>query len=490
MDYSIGYKNAKRFISQFNNITYPEFDYYSVTDLDLFSSLENLDFEEIGHKLTEIEQALPAIKRIFAKPIIHLIDEDVLVPVEAVRLINNKTMSYASNHSELWDNLTEDGIKPRKLLTNNYTDNYVIYENVVFSRAVDYALNYCKHFIRILSDLVYSNKKLEIDLLERENHFSYYLALGKLQTGYIRSFAEYADPTLRLISRMEYIYSVLKARLKRPVYAKCHKVRGKMKFRKTNILAMHKDYRKIYRFLKTVYSNEIADIKEDIDQSDYLSYCKCLTVFAAGHFNFQMDTNKKIDFKKLNIDFTFKGYKLNISDTKVDKYPALLLTFNKEKEYKILLVPSTTEIKINSDIEAYILSPEFDNNNTFVSIHNIDSFRRIQQIILKGMVYSNEKFDVCPFCGGSLVDEGGLYFCEKCRTEIKKEHCDTTDKDYLSTNIRNYRIKRFGQQGKTGLLQKRFIEGIMHFRNITRTTADLALICPCCNKVHSKETKS
>ena len=102
MTKSLGYKDAIRFISQFDNITYPEFDYYSVTNINLFTSLESVDFKEIDAGISEIEKTLGAIKRIFATPIVHLIDEDVLVPVEAVRLINTKTMSYASNHSELW----------------------------------------------------------------------------------------------------------------------------------------------------------------------------------------------------------------------------------------------------------------------------------------------------------------------------------------------------------------------------------------------------
>ena len=484
----MGYKDSKRFLNQFNNITYPEFDYYSVTNLNLFSSLENLDFEEINKHLSRIEQILPAMKRIFAKPIIHLRDEDVLVPVEAVRLINNKTINYASNHSELWEDLTEDGIRPRKLLTNNYIDNYAIYENVVFVRAVDYVLNYVRHFSRILTDLIFTNKKLEIDLLERENHLSYYLALGKLETGYIRSFSEYADVALRLIEKLEFIYSVITTRLKRPIYEKCHKVKGKLKLRKTNILAMHKDYKVIYRFLKEVYGNTIEDVEEDIDYDDYLAYTKCLTIFAIGHFNFQMDKEAKINFKKLNLDFSFKDYKLNIKETKVDAHPALLLTFDKEKEYQIILVPTLKKLKIKSDIECHQLSPEFDTSETFISIHNIDSFRRIQQLLLKGMVYSDDKFDICPFCGSSLINEDNIYYCDKCRTTISKEHCESTDMDYLVTGIKNYKVKKKATKyTKSAIVQKRMNEGLLHYRNITKITADLSPVCPHCKKVHKAQ---
>ena len=489
MSNSKGYKDSKAFLSKYNNITYPEFDYYSVTELNLFSSVEDINFQDINDKVLDIERILPAINRIFAKPIIHLIDEEILVPVEAVRLINNKTMNYASNHSEHWANITESGIRPRKLLTNNYRDNYAIYENIVFSRCIDHILNYTRHYTRILSDMIYTNKKLEIDLLERENHISYYLALGKLETGYLRGFSDYIDITLKLLSRLEFINTILTARLKRPVYAKCHKVRGKMKLRRTNILAMHKDYKQIYKYMKGYYKGNLEVYEEVIDPSDYLYFCKFLTIFAIGHFNLSMDKNKKIDFKKFDLDFQFKEYHLNLKDTKIDGHDAMLMTFKEEQEYKIALIPSVTPIKVNppKDVECFVLSPNLDTEDVFISINNIDSFRRIQQLLLKGLIYSSIVMDTCPFCGNQMEKEDNLYYCSKCRTEIRKEHCDEYNKDYYVTTIRNFRIKRSKIRNvKDKLLQRRLNEGILHFRNITKMTTDLAFICPYCNKAKAK----
>ncbi len=424
MQDSKGYKDSRTFLSKYNNITYPEFDYYSVTELNLFSSAEDINFDEIQLHLQDIEKVLPAINRIFAKPIIHLIDEETLVPVESVRLINNKTMNYASNHSEHWANITESGIRPRKLLTNNYRDNYAIYENIVFSRCIDHILNYTRHYSRILSDMIYTNKKLEIDLLERENHISYYLALGKLETGYLRGFSDYIDITLRLLSRLDFVNSVLSARLNRPVYAKCHKVKGKMKLRRTNILAMHKDYRQIYKYMKGVFKGDLDVSEEVIDPKDYLYFCKFLTIFAVGHFNLSMDKQKKIDFKKLDLDFTFKEYHVNIKDTKISGHDAILLTFKEEQEYKIALIPSLEPIKVTQEgVECHVMSPNLDTDDMYISINNIDSFRRIQQALLKGMIYSSIVMDTCPFCGNKMDKEDNLYYCNKCRTEIRKEHC-------------------------------------------------------------------
>jgi predicted RNA-binding Zn-ribbon protein involved in translation (DUF1610 family) len=482
---SLGYKDSLRFLREYNHITYPEFDYYSVHNLNLFASFEDINLEEIDHQITLIEQILPSMKRIFAKPIIHLVDEEEIVPVEAVKKVTNKTINYTSNHAELWEDVNRNGIQPRKLLTENHKDNYAIYENVVFARAVDHALTFLRRYSRLLKDMIYTNKKLEIDLLERENHMSYYLALGKLETGHIRSFAKYADIAYSLIDRMDFLLKVITSRLHRPVYEKCHKVKGKLRLRKTNILSMQKDYRNIYRYMKSVYKEDDLEESNSEDEEGYLYFCKYLIVFAIGHFNFAMDKEKKIDFEKLNIDFSFKDYLLNVSDVIVDERRMIQLTFLKDKEYQILLYPNRMkEEKIESDLELHILNDDFEGKDTLVSIDNIDSFRRIQQLLLKGMIYSTEKFDICPFCGNEMIKNEEGYTCPHCRQVIRLHHCPETNRPYYVTTISHFRLNDT-DEGKSSLLMNRTNESLLHYRNITKITSDLKFVCPHCNKVHS-----
>ena len=483
---ALGYKDSLRFLKEYNNITYPEFDYFSVHSLNLFSSFEDVNLGDIEKEVVKIEKVLPSMKRIFAKPIIHLIDQDEIVDVEAVRVVNNRTISYASTHSELWDDVTPQGIKPLKLLTTNYKDNYAIYENVAFSRAVDYSLAFCRHYSRLLKDMIYTNKKLEIDLLERENHMSYYLALGKLETGHLRSFSTYIDLALSLISRMDFIQRVLKARLRRPVYAKCHKVKGKLKLRKTNIFANQKDYRNVYRFLKGIYKNELQEIDEQGQEEEYLYFCKYLLVFSIGHFNFAMPKDKRIDFTHLDLDFSFKTYKLNVKDIILNGDKAIQLTFRNDIEYKMILLPSLLdEKKAEGGYETHVLTDDFDTKNTLVSINNIDSFRRLQQLLLKGMVYSTASFSICPFCGGELAyeEKSEAYCCPTCRQEIKELKCEETGQPYYVTSIHKYRLKK-DEERKGSLLMNRANESLLHYRNITEITEDLSFICPHCHKAH------
>ena len=485
---ALRYKDSIRFLKEYNFITYPEFDYYSVHNLNLFSSFEDVNLDDIELEVSKIEKVLPSMKRIFAKPIIHLIDEEELVNVESVRKIDNKTINHAAMHSEYWDNITENGIKPIKLLTNNYRDNYAIYENVVFCRAVDYALNFTRHYSRLLKDMIYTNKKLEIDLLERENHMSYYLALGKLETGHLRSFATYIDVALSLISRMDFIIKILESRLNRPIYKKCHKVKGKLKLRKTNILRMQKDYRNIYKYMKDVYKDEDDDITDEKKENEYLYFCKYLLIFSIGHFNFQVDKRKHINFKKLNLNFKFKNYKINLSDKVVNEQNILKLTFKNDKEFTMYLLPSlNANKKLKCKVETHILTDKFDSNGILVSINNIDSFRRLQQLVLKGMIYSTKNFTTCPFCGNEMVKENDIYHCMSCRQVIKKEHCEEKNKSYYVSTIYKYQIKD-DQEEK--LLMNKQNESLLHYRNITEVTSDLSFICPHCHKIHKKENKN
>ena len=479
---ALRYKDSLRFLKEYNFITYPEFDYYSVHNLNLFSSFEDINLDEIELEIKKIEKVLPSMKRIFAKPIIHLIDEEELVNVESVKKIDSKTINHAAMHSEYWENITENGIKPNKLLTRNYKDNYVIYENLVFVKSVDYALNFTRHYSRLLKDMIYTNKKLEIDLLERENHMSYYLALGKLETGHLRSFSTYIDVALSLISRMDFIIKTLQSRLNRPVYLKCYKIKTNLKLRKTNILRMQKDYRNIYKYMKDVYKDDEKDLEINLKEKEYLYFCKYLLIFSIGHFNFVVDKRKHINFNKLDLNFKFKNYKINITDKVIDDQNILKLTFKKDKEYTIYLLPSLKgDKKLKTRVETYLLTDNFNSDGTLVSINNIESFRRLQKIILKGMIYSTKNFDICPFCGNELTKEYDYYHCLSCRQIIKREYCEDKKKYYYSSSIYNYRIK---EDQKETLYMNKANESLLHYRNITDITSDLNCICPHCHKVH------
>ena len=127
------YNSFAAFVEKYNHLYLSELDYYITKNLNLYAVYEQADFTEIKVASDRIRATLPAIGRIFSKPIIHLIEQDDILPVESVHFISSNAIDHIASHSELWQDVTEEGIQPRKLLSRSYADNYSIYENIVFA---------------------------------------------------------------------------------------------------------------------------------------------------------------------------------------------------------------------------------------------------------------------------------------------------------------------------------------------------------------------
>jgi hypothetical protein len=193
-------------------ISYADFDALTQTDLNLFALREDIDLEGLEAILDRIVSALPAMRHIFASPIIRLRDTGEILPVEAVRVVNNKTLAHISVHSELWENVRDGQLIPRKLMSIRQEDDYALYENIVFARTVDAILRLTESNLAVLRDMLYANREMSFNLLERENHPSYFLALGKLHTGYLRDYDKYLLPIERCYEKLCTIERTLTSR--------------------------------------------------------------------------------------------------------------------------------------------------------------------------------------------------------------------------------------------------------------------------------------
>lgn len=491
-----------KFVEKHQSVSYIEFDYYVVHDMILFSIEPDFDFENLKEKLQQIKKSTPAVKRIFKKPIIILKDTEDVLPVENARIINQNTLLHLQNHAQNIANITKDGIKPRKLLTRIYEDEYGQYENVIFCNYIDEVLSIVRKNRRTLNSIFYASNIMRFNLLEKGNHVNYFLALGKLHTGYIRDFNQYYVISKELLSELSSINKVITPRLYKPVYKKNKKRNKKLPLKKTNIFLKQKDYRMVYKTYKYLQTNQTnnVEIKEDIDydsmRRDYLMYVRILTVFAVGHFNFNVDPKHKMDMKTLNTTFLFKNWKLIVSNNNLEE---LILEFIKDKTYKILITNSIFDIdtlnkyKELYDLDEVVVANHFEedyieSNEVFINIQDIDSFRRIQQIILRGMIYSDTLREVCPFCGGELKKNKyhNYYQCNDCMIQIKEDICPETNKSYFyTTNIISKKKSLNGDDFYDDeWFYRRQIESSMYFRNITKINENSEIVCPHCNKVH------
>lgn len=485
-------------------LNYVQFDYDVVHGLTLFTLDPDFSFADLEARADVVLSALPAIKRIFEQPFIHLKEHDVIMPVEAVRIVNNATLTHIASHSELWANVENNEIKPEKLLTRTYEDNYGIYENLVFCNVVDSVLSFARGNTKFLKELIYTNQTIEINLLERVNHLNYFLALGKLHIGYSKNFDTYYAVALRCLNKLQYILSSIVPRLKRPVYRSNKNRPATLKIRKTNILSMHKEYHRVYKLAK-YFARQTAPQPKQIDdasikdlQKNYYFFCQALCVFALGHFNFSCDERKLFDFEKIMPRFMFKNWAVDLKPTAAGATRVIELRVEKDKPYTVVLIPSVDDnnkaiveaVKIVMRADEYvILSPfeEHERDAVHADIANIESFRRLQQIILRGMIYSDTERKDCPFCNNDLTvnaeksSEGNaVYECGSCRTEIHDSRCALTDKPFSYTKIVG--LKPPQADGETWLT-KRNAEGGMYFRNITEIDAENDPVCPHCGTV-------
>ncbi len=484
------YKQIFDFASKHERLTLPEFQKAVVKDINLFAIPQDYNFEKLNASLNEIVKALPHIKNILSRPITHIKNENEILPVEAVRSISNETVSHISVHSELWQNIENGNLRPRKLLSQNHIDNYAIYENVIVTRFIDYLLLFVNRNITFLNNVLYSNRDLNFNLLERENHLSYFLALGELHTGYVRDYSKYSVLCEACLEKLKFVNRVLKAGLSKPVYKRCKKTTAKLSLRKTNIFKNDKDYGRVYKLIKyfaaKAEEQETASVGgRSISAEGYFDYCTLITLFGISRFNFNFAEDTVFNFKKLNANASFKDFKLKVQTLSNAGIDAIKISVTRDREYSIVLVLENarqpvaellSQAKEAFSADEYKLLSAFDSNSSTVllSSFDIESFRKVQQLVFKAMVYADGTYDVCPFCGEELERNGEKHFCKLCRTEITDNVCPETERSYKAVSISNLKINKSSLRS----------DALMHFRNITEISNSADIICPHCGKIH------
>ena len=494
------YARLDEYVKAHPSTTYSEFEDHVLRDVCLFNVPNDEYMREVEQTLDMMIQALPAIKRIFAHPIVRLKDHHEIVPIEAVKVIDKKSLSHVASRSELWEDITSEGIKPRKLMTLEHAETYAIYENIAFAYAIDSMLSYIKKTLVRLKDVAYGCRDIHINLLDRTHHSLYFLAIGKLYLEYVNTRSDQENWS-RCIEKMMFIDRTLRQKLKSPVYVHCRRRSYNIKLKKTNIFRSHKDYSEVFRLLKAFESDEetATDISrgEQTFDEGYKAFCKLLTVFSVGHFNYEFSEDNKISISDFSINCRSSEWSLSVKEIIDAGTSALTFTTRKDEEYTTCVILSDEDIssarfdgfKRKHPADEYLTcSPNIHGNRrcVYLSMYDIDSFRRIQQILLRGMIRSDTERKRCAFCSGELVEEQGVHRCHSCGAEIRREICPETEKIYYVSDIIKSRMSEDSKKSmERKFLHDRIEEAQLHFRNITQITADRRPICPYCDRPHS-----
>lgn len=497
------YRSISRFAEEYNQINYLQLDSYTTQKVNLFALPEQERFRAMEFLLDKIISSLPALKRIFAKPITRLKDVTNVLPVEAVHVINNQTMVHISRHTELWGNISKEGLKPRKLMTLAHEEDYKIYENLVFTRLIDHILSFVKKSIRLLKDIMYSCQPMRFNLLERTNHLMYFLAIGKLHVGYAHAQDKYHQAHQRCLEKLLFIEKTLRSKLHSPVYKFCKKDHSRLTLKKTNVFRLQKDYKQVYNLVKLFGERDetlsAKRAEEVLPEASYADYCTLLSLFALGHFNFEFDERQKLNFADLDAKCAFRGWQVRVERKNLDGVSGLKFTVSKEIDYSVcLLLYQNEKISANKmrafqeacPCNEYLFAEPFiygAKDSVYLNLFDIDSFRRIQQFVLRAMVYADEKRDVCPFCGATLVQGEHGHACEMCKTLICKRICAETGKSYFTTELKDFKPlihKKADNMEKPIFFSDKEAESALFFRNITPISTRRKPRCPHCGKLH------
>ncbi|MBQ8394016.1 MAG: DUF2357 domain-containing protein [Clostridia bacterium] len=490
------YDSILQFAKEYNRIPYSRLDAYTLQAVNLFALPENNYFQALDGFLEEIISALPALKRIFSKPITRLKDTTQILPVESVHVINNRSVAHLSQHTELWGNITEEGLKPKKLMTLTHEEDYKIYENVAFVRLVDALLSFTRKNIQILKDVIYSCQPMHFNLLERTNHLMYFLAIGKLHVGYVRVQDKYQTSHERCLAKLLFVEKTLREKLHSPVYRFCKKDHSKIVLKKTNIFRLQKDYRQVYVLLKRFASKDVlkdVPVADEIPTEGYDTYCTLMSLFAIGHFNFEFSEKAKLNFFKLSTSCQFADWTLSLDHVSKKNVSGLRLRFTKNAEYTICLLFHRAEGYSKEQLQAFQadvpadeylqLTPfEAKDGELHLSLFDIDSFRRIQQCLLRGMIYADADRSVCPFCGKATQTLANGCECPTCKTQILSARCPETDEEYLYTQIKDFRTRQ-KDYAREKVWQDKEEESKLFYRNIHPLVNGLPR-CPKCGKAH------
>ncbi len=496
------YVTLNRFAEEHETLPYHQFDSATIQTLNLFVLPEEKWVVDLEEQVNHIISALPAFQRILAKPITRLKDVANVLPIEAVRVINNATMGHIAIHTELWGNVTKDGLKPRKLMTLSNEEDYRLYENLAFAKLIDAVLAFARQNARMLRDILYSYRPLRYNFLERTNHLMHFLAIGKLHVGYAHSQEGYHVTHQRCLEKLLYVEKFLKSRLRAPVYQHCKKYPDKIALKQTNIFRLQKDYRRVYLLLKQFSEREREGTENFLapvfPESGYAQYCTMLSVFAAGHFNFEFSPAEGLNFRELDATCNYKKWAMNLKRVSVWGVEGLLFKVKKEKIYKICLIfyrsHKYEDFKLRAFQRKYaadeylFVDPVDDRkrNHVYLNLYDISSFRRIQQFILRAMIYADEKREICPFCGASLHKEGEECECTRCRTHIQQKTCSETGKSYFTNDLKGYKIPLDEEELQNSYFAEKRREEMLFFRNITPIDEEGNALCPHCGGRHDE----
>jgi hypothetical protein len=286
------------------------------------------------------------------------------------------------------------------------------------------------------------------------------------------------------------------------LYRECAPLTKKLSLKNSMVFRKQKDYHQVYLLLRWFADNKITenDEKGSPDQLDgkaYSAYCILLSLFAIGHFNFTFDENP-LDFTNLSASARYCDWQLHLETLNFENSCALMLSVTKDCTYRILLLPHPDRDQMDDYKQRFaanqylVAHPDAHTEKAVkLCLFDIESFRRIQQLLLGAMIHTDSARQICPFCGQPLFSKEtaeethSLYECPTCRMQIWHLVCAVTGKPYLATSMRDFQAASksgLHRSRRERLSTEKYQEDLLYFRNITKIDDSGNILCPHCRQ--------
>jgi len=524
------YTAIAKFIKANSQMSFINFDYTTSRDLILCTFFQSADLDSINITLKEIRRVLPHLINIFNSPVIHLTDDEVVLPLDTVKRVNHKSIRHLALRADDWRNIdVRGGVMPKRLLTKVPEDDFSIYENVVFYHLIEKILKYLRRRIYRLSEILETlSEGIKLEDFGKTNHAMYYLAIGKLYVGFHKHDNDQISDTLENLTKLYRQISLYKTCEVHAKNTDAKSIIGGIK--KTNIFSMHKDYKHVYTLYramdKRINVPALAGVPAEQTKSQryYEKFCQLLTLFAITHFNFEPHLFENVlEDGKADASLKFKNWTVSISVKREDAMDCNLIDLTvmyKKKNVRYVLIPISYYVrkgkrgkyeKIISELldassvyDKYIFLEPFDLDGNAqndysmrflagkkkayyailpVSISDANSFRRIQNILLECMTRTAWKSGICAFCGEVLNEVEKKLLCHKCRTAIQNINCVNCNKKFMSSyfDAPKTRSQKTDAVDCVKFLSEFLRQEIRHkFRNTTKIKGK-SFICPHCD---------
>ena len=194
--------------------------------------------------------------------------------------------------------------------------------------------------------------------------------------------------------------------------------------------------------------------------------------------------NKKNKLRYLLIPTTFY-----IHSDKKNYYESIIFKLNKlgySFDKYVFLEPFEFDPKALYDYNLFSEERKLEYAILPVSITEVDSFRRLQKILLEQMFNVDSSFEECAFCQEKMTEgENGIYSCKRCRTTIERKKCRKCKQEYNYSYaqipkpaVKNDELSEFGfSKSAQSFFEK---EREQRFRSVTNVDENGKSVCPKC----------